>query len=329
MKRASIGLAYSLGVIIATSTAARGVELGWSDNPTCAPNKPPAVDFFIRADFNDLGPTVCPSTDPFQVIGATISATNNLLTAQNSGALDGLAALTFNIYGSAASQFLGLSAGLFVQGNDTYQFQSSPSQPLNADTVTYGGFTQLVLNNDWIGGGGFDTFRIRVGEVTASSGTSWTSQVGEWIPAYRFGNVINFGTHSEIGSTPFYYVLAPEIMVQDDQYVSGPNKYLIFATHSESLRVGPQVVLQLTFGKEALLPYVDPKTADFLAATFATITFHASTDVYSGRDYSWTAVSLTHTFTPYLGITATYGTGNSEATGNLTRQVKAGLSVKF
>jgi hypothetical protein len=322
MKRLAVGFVCSLG-LLATLTAVSAQGLLPSSNPRCLANKPPAFDVTLRADFNDLGPTVCPNNDPFQVIGATVSVADNLLTSKTSGAVDGLAALTGRIYGPAASTFAGLSAGLFVQVNDTYQFQSAPS--LNSDSVTYGAFTQLVLNNDF----GFDSFRLRGGEVTGSSGTNSKSLVAEWTPAYNLGSPISFGIPIPIPGSSLAYTLLPDLMVQYDTYESGPNKALIFSTSNQSLRIGPQLAMQFSFVRAAFSNSVDPRLADFLSATFATVTYHASEDVYSGRKYSWTSVSLSHSFNAYFGVTASFGSGASEGTGNLSRQAKAGVSIKF
>jgi hypothetical protein len=209
-----------------------------------------------------------------------------------------------------------------VQANDTYQFQSAASR--NSDSATYGAFTQFVLNNNVVGG--WDSFRVRGGESTGSSGTHYQTFVGEWIPTYKS---IGLGFRQFVVGTPIYYLLQPELMVQYDEYGSGPNKLLIFSTNNKSMRIGPQIIAQFGFNRGLFSSNFNAGLADFLAATFATVTYHVSADAYSGREYSWTSVSLSHSFTPNLGVTASFGSGSSEGTGNLTRQAKLGLSVKF
>jgi hypothetical protein len=72
--------------------------------------------------------------------------------------------------------------------------------------------------------------------------------------------------------------------------------------------------------------------ADFLSKASALLSYHVAWDAYTGTNYYYAAASLTYTFDAFgghLGISASYGYGNSETTGNLTNQVKLGLSGKF
>jgi hypothetical protein len=146
---------------------------------------------------------------------------------------------------------------------------------------------------------------------------------------------VNIGLPNQVGATALYYTVAPELMVQYDRLDGGPNKSLIFSTLHEALRIGPQIVVQLNVDESALPPGWPQSLRDFLGNTSALITNHESWDQYTGKEYSWTAVSLSYTFPgqnnepSHLGVTASYGYGNSEATGNKTNQVKAGLAVKF
>jgi hypothetical protein len=65
--------------------------------------------------------------------------------------------------------------------------------------------------------------------------------------------------------------------------------------------------------------------------TFATITYHLSSDTYTGRTCSWMQSVLSYNSDPmeHFVISLTYGYGNSETTGNNTSQIKLGLAAKF
>jgi len=282
--------------------------------------------FALRSDFNDLGPLPCPYAAK-QAQGASASATYNELTHQESVSIDGLAALAFRQPGDYATFFHGLSAGLFVQEDATYLFQPTATQSKTSDTITSGAYTQIALRDPFLRYGAEDLFRFRGGQVDGSTGTYYSTFVGEWIPAYgpKYGNI---GTVTDAGKN-ILYVFAPELMVQYDQLEGGPNKYLLFSSRNQDLRIGPEAVLQAWSTPS---PSTPEPLKTFLAGTSTLITFHESWDSYTGRNFMWAAASITYTFdalSGHFGVSASYGYGNSETTGNLTNQVKLGLSAKF
>jgi len=226
-------------------------------------------DFSLRSDFNDLGPLTCPH-GLVSAQGATLSLGNNLLTGQYSASADGLAALAYRYYGEENSDLYGASFGPFVQGDDTYQFEPSKSQTPNGDTITAGGFGEVASKNPFARSvGGIDDFRIRGGEVLGSTRTTSDSLVGEYIPSYQFPRPFTIGNTAEIGDTPLLYTFSPEVMVQYDLLESGPNKYMLFSSKNEALRVGPEVVFNLYVDKR-LLPSDMPKAiVEFLANSSA------------------------------------------------------------
>jgi hypothetical protein len=284
-------------------------------------------DFSLRSSFNDLGPQSCPR-GLLSAEGATLSGANNLLTGQYSASVDGLAALAYRFHGQGG--FHGVSMGAYLQADDSYQFEPTKTQTYNGDTLTSGGFTEFSFNNPLINGiHEIDDFRFRGGETFGSAGITSTTFVGEWIPSYTLGPVL-IAIPERIPNTALWATISPELMVQYDQLDSGPNKYTIFAARDEALRIGPQVMLTLNV-QEDELPAALPKSwRSFIASTSATITNHESWDSYIGKEYSWTMVAFTYTNPdmPNFGVTATYGYGNSEATGIKTNQVKLGLALK-
>jgi hypothetical protein len=282
----------------------------------------PKYYFALRSDFNDLSPFSCPGPDT-HAQGALASETYNTLTGQNSASFDGLAALTYLVSSNYSSSFRGLTAGVFVQANVTHQFQPMATQASNSDTVTSGAFTQFAFAN-LFNAKMTDFFRLRGGETDASTGSRSATFVGEWIPQYAVG----LGSQADLGLITVWP--APELMVQYDNFLGGLSKAPLFFARDDALRLGPQLVLTSWFTPNKL-----PSALKWLYDLKSLITFHESWDIYTGRNYRWVQTSLTYDFTEFLedktwklGVTASYGYGNLEATGTATSQAKLGLSIK-
>lgn len=130
-----------------------------------------------------------------------------------------------------------------MQGNDTHQFDPAKSQAINGETVTPGAFGEIVLRDPFTRiVQGKDDFRIRGGEIISSTGTRSDTIVGEWIPSYVLSELIspghpgyNLGIPNHVGF--LWYTPTPELMIQYDQLTAGPNKYLLFSSRNEALRV--------------------------------------------------------------------------------------------
>jgi hypothetical protein len=283
----------------------------------------------IRSDFNDLGPYTCPLPSE-HAQGALVSETYNALTGQNSASIDGLAAFVYRFPGYYSGDFRGGTAGVFVQGDGTAQFQPTATQSTTSETVTGGAFTQLAVANHLVGiGGALDVFRLRGGEMDASVGSRSATFVGEWIPIYMEG--VGLPKTAQWGASgKFIYTVSPELMVQYDQFLNGTTKPSLFFAHNDALRVGPELVIQSFVEAPNNLP---KEWKDFLNALSSTVTLHESWDSYTGKNYEWFMASLTYTFKTVegyaFGVSASYGYGNSEATGALTNQVKLGFSFKL
>jgi hypothetical protein len=282
----------------------------------------------LRSDFNDFGPLSC-TRDLLSAQGATLSYANNLLKNQNTAAADGVLAIVRTYYDKTALFFKGYSVGTYVQGDDTYQFQPTKTQADNGYTLTPGVFAEFALVNQFVSG--IDNFRIRDGEALASTGGRSNSVVGEWIPAYLLARYAAFGVPQQFGTTKLSYTFSPELMVQYDHFDGGPKTAALFASRNDALRIGPQFLLIFKFDSAPAVGL------DFLTRFALQITNHESWDQFTGKEYSWTATSVTYTFPPLkgwpnapnFGLSASYGFGNSEATGNLTKQVKIGLAAKL
>jgi hypothetical protein len=278
-----------------------------------------SFEFSIRADFNDLGPLKCPS-DVANAQGATVSPSRNLSTDQNSLAVDGLVVADYRFYGIGNLQ--GISVGAFAQLNDTLQFEPSKTQAANADTITAG----LVAETDFHALGGTHFLRIRGGEAFASSRSTSNSIVGEWIPVYAtkefLGQDIGFPTYEGNG---IWVTFLPELMVQYDELAVGTSTNTLFASRAEALRVGPQLVVKLSLDQKDASAFLKP-----FVNFSATLTNHESWDVYTNRYFTWNSIAVTYTDPRFknIGITASYGNGNSEATGNQTNQFKIGIAIK-
>jgi hypothetical protein len=301
-------------------------------SPPCGAGTSPGFELLVRSDFTDLGPLgTCTQNQSFWTAqGATLSLGDNLLTQQSSAAIDGLVAPDYRYYGNG--DLIGYAFGPFVQGNDTYQLQPTSSQVPNGYTVTAGGFAEIAFNDPWTRSvQGIDDFRIRGGQVSSNTGTTSDSFVGEWIPSYVLGTPWNIGVPNHPAGSPLWYTAIPELMVQYDRLESGPNKFLLFGSRIEALRIGPQLAIQLSLAENKIPTILPGWVRDFLVNSTVLVSNHVSWDVYTGKEYSWTSASLAYTFPKFqhLGITLSYGYGNSEASGNRTNQVKLGFAVKF
>lgn len=287
-------------------------------------------EFSIRADFNDLGPLACPYANAPKPQGATFSGTRNLATDQNSLAVDGLAVLDYRFLGTG--NFVGFAFGTYVQLDDTMQLEPTKTQQKNGDTITPGAVAEAAVLNPILSG--YDTFRIRGGAGFASTWTTSETMVGEWIPSYFLkglnDKLPDIGIPDRLWILD--YVLTPELMIQYDSLVRGTSANTIFSSRAEALRIGPQVVLKLGFDED-LLDKIEMNKGlkTTLKNLSATLTNHESWDVYTNKYYTWNAISVTYTIPQFqaIGITATYGNGNAEATGNQTNQFKIGVSLKL
>ncbi len=264
----------------------------------------------------------CPPKDISKAVGSRVSLTFDELAHTTSISVDGLAAGALRYYGDG-EPFLGVVLGPYVQGTGMYQFESSSAPSKTIDTVTTGGYAEFGFDNrlNWQ-----NYFRIRGGEVYGNSGMIGSDTViGEWMPVY---DPLHIGTSWYIKDTKIEYQFSPELMVQYDQLVYGPKKYLLFSTNNDALRIGPEGVLKLWVDSRHIS---DPILETIAERTNISITYHASWDTYSGRSYSWLQPVLTYNLDSegHFALSAGYGYGNSETTANMTSQLKLGLAGKF
>jgi hypothetical protein len=289
-------------------------------------------NLLLRSDFTDLGAASCTHT-LLSSQGATFSETNNMLTNQNSASVDGLVAYDYTKLFPRTSFIRGISIGPYLQADDSYQFQPTGTQLINGYTLTPGAFLEINVKNIIpLPHSGIDTFRIRDGEAFVNTGTRSNSFVFEWIPNYYIADQFHLGQPDWIGRTGIVYTLNPELMVQYDHFDGGPKTQLLFASRFEALRVGPQFAVIFNFDPTFLPPQLQ-----FLQKCSVQLTNHESWEQYTGKEYNWSQASFTYTIppptsspnAPNFGVTASFGYGNSETTGNLTKQVKIGLAAKL
>ena len=321
-------------IVASTAGLMLSAEAYADDVGKCEASYSTPFHVLLRNDFSDLGPLSCTHSQ-VSAQGATFSYANNLLTGQNSAAGDGLLALEYTYINRAATFFKAGAMGAYIQADDTYQFQPTSKQLQNGNTLTPGGFAEVVLVNQ-VFGYGWDDFRIRGGEAIVNTGTRSDTFVGEWIPTYRLGHQIQLALPTQLGSAPISYTFTPELMVQYDHFDGGPKTALLFASRNEALRVGPQFQLILTPDTH-ISSFVSADWASILQRVSLILTNHESWDQYTGKEYSWSAVALSYTFPPWLkfpnapsfGLSASFGAGNSEGSGNYTKQFKIGLAAKL
>jgi hypothetical protein len=291
------------------------------------------IDFSIRSDFNNIGPEICPGNEFFSQRGATVSLSHNYYTTQWSETLNGLAALSIRHYGNG-SLFLGYAVGPYLQGVGSDLNDPTHTQARWSDTLTAGAFLQFGFSNQLVpDGAGQDWFRLRGGEVYASSTARSSSFVGEWLPVYDFSKFSDFhlpliGQEAGLPGTQLYYIFLPEVMVQYDKFDGGAKTSLLFGHHNDALRIGPQFIERLYFGRNQVIS-PNAQFDHFLHQFFLLATSHFATDVNSGRQYIWNAVSLNYNFTSNVGASISYGHGNLETIGTKANQLMIGLSAKY
>jgi hypothetical protein len=291
----------------------------------CKENKG-SLGFILRQDFTDISLFECPTADNLKkAVGSRLSLTFDELAHTTSISVDGLAAGALRYYGDGR-QFEGVVLGPYVQGTGMYQFESPSAPSKTIDTVTAGGYAEFGFNDPLVHWQNY--FRIRGGEVYGNSGMIGSDTViGEWMPVYDT-DTVHIGTSSYIKGTKIDYQFSPELLVEYDQLVYGPKKYLLFSTSNDALRIGPEGVLKLWVDSRRIGDQFLETIAD---RTIISITYHASWDTYSGRSYSWLQSVLTYNLDPggHVALSAGYGYGNSETTANMTSQFKVGLAGKF
>jgi len=324
--RCVLPLAFSLAVV-AIAQADNGAPTGDALNldpliGECKANNW-SLGFVLRQDFTDISLFDCPTAETLKsAVGSRVSLTFDELAHTTSVSVDGLAAGALRYYGEG-EPFLGLVLGPYVQGTGMYQFESPSSPSKTIDTVTAGAYAEVGFDSriNWQ-----NYFRIRGGEVYGNSGTIGSDTIiGEWIPVY---DPLRIGTTGFVYGTRIDYLFSPELMAQYDQLVYGPNKYVLFSTSNEALRIGPEGVLKLWVDARHIS---DPLLEMIAERTTISITYHASWDAYSGRSYSWLQPVLTYNLDRdgHFALSASYGYGNSETTANMTSQFKLGLAGKF
>jgi hypothetical protein len=311
----------TLCAIIGLAVAQAGAAHAQQATPAVAPadqnvtrNATPATltpFFSLQSDFNNLPLVPNPSCTACQA-GALVSAKFDELAKTTSAVVDGTV-FAGGIYSSSSG--LHVVFGGFFQSEGTNQFATGSMANKASDLLTPGGFIQMDFQDPI-----FDrtqSIRLRSGDAFASSGTRNATTVLEWQP------------HLPARATQFplgYWVeaaWAPELMIQYDHLVGGPATYAIFRSHDQALRIGPQVSLSLYCNAFRC-------AADSWASKLAlTVTGHVSGDALGDRGYGFVQTMVSYQLTPIFGLSASYGYGDADATGNAQSQIKLGLSVKY
>lgn len=297
-----------------------------------APTSCALLDWTLRLDFSNIDLLTCRENGflPYQQ-GALLSWAQDELAHTHSGSGEGVAALMVHLIGEY-KPFIGLVAGPYLQGDGTYQFASASTPIKRSDTVTEGGFLQFGFRDGFIDPSSQEYFRFRGGEAEATTGIKTTDFVAEWVPRATlnfWGCKVGIYKPTELpcGTEPFIsvkYLFTPELMIQSDHLDDGPRKYLLFAHKTSDLRIGPQLSL-------AVSPYYAlpcNSWEQFANKWTLSTVYHLATETMAGRGYAWVQTSLTYNALDFLGVSVSYGAGNSETSGNVTSEIKIGLTLK-
>jgi len=320
---AAIALLLGSGALAQANDAAGGANTSITD-ASCAP-----FSFILRQDFTDIPLFDCPTSPQSlkNAVGSRVSLTFDELAHTTSVSVDGLAAGVWRPKIDGPDAFITLLAGPYVQGNGMDQFATPTNPSKTTDTFTAGGFLEFGIGDvsTYSTTRTVSYFRFHGGETFGNSGIGSDTFVGEWMPVV---GAFHIGTPYYLEGPNIWYIFSPELMVQYDQLVYGPKKYLLFATNPDAFRAGPEVVIKLWVDSGNI---TDQTLRLIAERTTLSITYHATTDVYSRRRYSWLQPVLTYNLDKggHFALSASYGYGNAEASANMTSQIKVGLAAKF
>ena len=265
---------------------------------------------YARKNLTDINSLIFPNPDP-TAVGASVSYSNNQVAknitwAGQAAVFAGYRYMAPN-YAPAGEPFLlGFAIGPYYTINANYNPYVSPPTK-NTDTQTYGGAAELGLGN-LFGIDRLDEYtRVSLGGVqNYVAATSGFSGGIDFIPVYdplliHYPHSIQLAGGSYLG-----FRFDPEFRIQ---YDSANNGLLLFSNRKDALRIGPQFGL-----------WVSPfQAVKYLENINFNLVYHVADEIYSGQAFQWFEGDLTYKLARNVGITASYQSGENEATGAQTR----------
>jgi hypothetical protein len=248
-------------------------------------------------------------------------------------AMQGTAALLYNKVwgygqeGRMAGSYL-TSLGAYVTFDRTTNTAVTQAAN-NVDTLAYGGVVQFGARNQgdstsadpYIG----NYFMIRGGMVEDHiHRTTAAAETFEWTPVFDNGYVRIQEPFPVSSAIPLIVRLDPQLLIQNADALE-PGEILAFNGRSESLRVGPQLTLNLfpDWWADQFMPPIP------LSQLHASASYHWADEIFSGYGVDYFQANLGYNLTANVALTATYQRGHDENTGVKENVYKVSLSGKI
>jgi hypothetical protein len=276
---------------------------------------------YLRQDWKDIGiisgAQCTDSVDKAQ--GAQASYTTDRIANNRIASIHGTAALVYSsVTGDIPGQITPYETtfGAYTTVNKLTNSAKSRVKS-NVDTLAYGGLFELGLK---VPNSGTHYFRIRGGSVEDDlKNTTAANAAFEWLPVYA---PLHIHTPMiEPFGLPTILRFDPDFVVLYDSAI-GKNQFLAFNNRQESIRIGPQLALNIW-------PF--PGATDFLSRFHGLIVYDWNYETHSRKELNWFSGSLTFNIDQagHFGITGSYKRGRDEDTGASTNLYLLSLSGKI
>ena len=279
----------------------------------------PGWVIFVRQNWKDLGGAgaACPG-DPASAQGAQISFADDRAANNRVATINGTAAVVYNsITGDVPAPLpYAVSFGAYTTVDDVSNSATSQLKS-NVDTLAYGGLLELGFTGSpfpsflTLRGGGVEDY---IKNTTAGNAVlDWTPVISQLYIHYPY----NF---SSIG-LPIITRFDVDLVARFDG-ATGKNQILAFDNMQDSLRLGPELTLNIV---------PDVTVTGPLSRFSALLGYDVWYETYSKKQLNWFSSSLTYNIDEKnnFGINGTYNRGEDVNTGKWTNIYKIGLSGKI
>jgi hypothetical protein len=277
--------------------------------------------FLLRQDWKDVGNAAgaaCPGPAA-NAQGAQISFANDRAANNRVATINGTAAVLYNsITGDVPAPLpYAVSFGAYTTVDDVSNSATSQLKS-NIDTLAYGGLLNLGYTTST--GGNF--FMLRGGIVEDYiKNTTAGNAVLDWSPVNN-QLYIHYPYHFASIGLPIITRFDFDLVARFDS-TTGKNQILAFNNMQDSLRLGPELALNIV---------PDPGYVSGALSRFSALFgYNVWYETYSKKQLNWFTSSLVYNIDDAgnFGIKGTYNRGQDENTGKWTNIYKIGLSGKI
>jgi hypothetical protein len=275
--------------------------------------------FLVRQSWKDLGGgagAACPD-DAKSAQGAQISFADDRAANNRVATINGTAAVVYNsVTGNMPAPLpYAVSFGAYTTVDDVSNSATSQLKS-NVDTLAYGGLLELGFT------GPFPNFlTLRGGGVQDYiKNTTAGNAVLDWTPVIPQLYIYRPYDFSSMG-LPIITRFDVDLVARFDS-ATGKNQILAFNNMQDSLRLGPELTLNIVPALSVTGP---------LSRFSALLGYDVWYETYSKKQLNWFSSSLTYNIDEKgnFGINGTYNRGEDVNTGKWTNIYKIGLSGKI